>query len=61
MGRLSEKTATAEIAHIQLESPDGPRYDAEYTDDVGGPDNLLLLCGKHHKPVDRHESSYTRG
>jgi hypothetical protein len=54
-----KKTAIAEIAHIRSESPGGPRYDADYTDDVDGPDNLLLLCGKHHKPVDRHESSYT--
>lgn len=53
------KTAIAEIAHIRSESPGGPRYDADYTDDVDGPDNLLLLCGKHHKAVDRHESSYT--
>jgi len=53
------KTAIAEIAHIRSESPGGPRYDADYTDDLDGPDNLLLLCGKHHKPVDRHESSYT--
>lgn len=53
------KTAIAEIAHIRSESPGGPRYDADYTDDVDGSDNLLLLCGKHHKPVDRHESSYT--
>lgn len=52
-------TAIAEIAHIRSESPDGPRHDPGYTGDVNGPENLLLLCGKHHRPVDRHESIYT--
>ncbi len=53
-----KKTAIAEIAHIRSEKPGGPRYDAIYTDDIDGPDNLLWLYGKHHKPVDRHESTY---
>lgn len=53
-----KKTAVAEIAHIRSEAPGGPRHDATFTGDVDGPDNLLLLCGKHHKPVDRHESTY---
>lgn len=54
-----KKTAVAEIAHIRSEAPGGPRYDADYTDDVDGPDNLLLLCGSHHKPVEGHERAYT--
>ena len=54
-----QKTAIAEIAHIRSAAPGGPRYDANYTGNVDGPDNLLLLCGKHHKPVDRHESTYS--
>jgi hypothetical protein len=49
----------AEIAHIRSEQPDGPRHDPDYTGDVNGPENLLLLCGKHHRPVDRHEAVYT--
>lgn len=56
-----KKTVIAEIAHIRSEAAGGPRYDASYIGDVDGPDNLLLLCGKHHKPVDRHESTYTVG
>jgi hypothetical protein len=52
-------TAVAEVAHIRSETPGGPRYDVAYTGDVNGPENLLLLCGKHHRPVDRHESSYS--
>jgi hypothetical protein len=52
-------TAIAEIAHIRSETRGGPRHDPNYTGDVNGPENLLLLCGKHHRPVDRHESVYS--
>jgi hypothetical protein len=30
-------TVVAEIAHIRSEKPNGPRYDAGYTDDIDGP------------------------
>jgi len=53
-----KSTVVAEIAHIRSESPDGPRHDPNYNEDVNGPSNLLLLCGKHHRPVDRHEELY---
>jgi len=52
-------TVVAEIAHIRSEQPGGPRHDLTYPGDVDGPANLLLLCGKHHRPVDRHEALYT--
>ena len=52
-------TPVAEIAHIRSEKVDGPRHDPNYTGDINGPENLLLLCGKHHRPVDRHEVVYT--
>ncbi len=52
-------TAIAEIAHIRSETPRGPRHDPNYTGDIDGPENLLLLCGKHHRPVDRHENLYS--
>lgn len=52
-------TAVAEIAHIRSETPGGPRHDPNYAGDINGPDNLLLLCGKHHRPVDRHEQAYS--
>jgi hypothetical protein len=55
-GRL---TVVAEIAHIRSEKPDGPRYDPTYPASlINDEQNLLLLCGKHHKPVDDHESAY---
>ncbi|NBE79580.1 hypothetical protein [Micromonospora rubida] len=53
-------TAVTEVAHIRSEQVNGPRYDPTYPvvklDEF---DNLLLLCGQHHPPVDRHESAYT--
>jgi hypothetical protein len=53
-------TVVAQIAHIRSESPDGPRHDAQYPVElINSEENLLLLCGIHHKPVDDHESAYT--
>lgn len=52
-------TVVAQIAHIRSEKPNGPRHDPDYADELNGPANLLLLCGRHHPPVDRHESTYT--
>lgn len=52
-------TVAAEIAHIRSEKPGGPRYDPTYPASMlDEEENLLLLCGKHHKPVDDHESVY---
>lgn len=51
-----------EIAHIRPASPDGPRPwgDSDYADDeIRGGQNLLLLCGSHHKLVDDHDDDYT--
>jgi hypothetical protein len=52
-------TVIAEIAYIRSESPVGPRHVADYMGDLNGPGNLILLCGKHHRPVDRHEIAYS--
>ncbi|GHE54725.1 hypothetical protein GCM10018785_25180 [Streptomyces longispororuber] len=53
-------TPTAQIAHIRSEKTNGPRYDASYPPaSINGFENLLLLCGEHHPPVDRHESTYS--
>ncbi|WP_147437419.1 hypothetical protein [Micromonospora musae] len=52
-------TPTVEIAHIRSEKPDGPRYDSSYpSEKINDFENLLLLCGQHHPPVDQHESAY---
>jgi hypothetical protein len=52
-------TIVADIAHIRSEKVGGPRHDPTYLGDIDGHENLLLLCGKHHRPVDRHEQLYT--
>ncbi len=51
-------TVVAQIAHIRSGSPDGPRHVPGY-EPVNSEENLLLLCGKHHKAVDAHESIYS--
>lgn len=51
-------TVVAQIAHIRSEKGKGPRYDASYPGKINSPENLLLLCGTHHKPVDEHASIY---
>lgn len=53
-------TPTAQIAHIRSEKANGPRYDTNYpSGSINSFENLLLLCGEHHPPVDRHESTYS--
>jgi hypothetical protein len=54
-------TVTAEICHIKAQSAGGPRYDPDQTDkERHGFDNLLLLCGDHHKVVDADPATYCR-
>lgn len=48
------KEVNAEIAHICGERPGAARYDPSMSDEErNGYDNLLLLCPKHHKLIDR--------
>ncbi|NUL24929.1 HNH endonuclease signature motif containing protein [Streptomyces lunaelactis] len=55
-GRL---TVVAQVAHIRSEMPNGPRHELNYDPALlNSFENLLLLCGKHHPPVDQHESVY---
>ena len=56
-GRL---TVVAQVAHIRSEKPNGPRYDEDYDESrLDTFENLLLLCGRHHAPVDQHASVYS--
>jgi hypothetical protein len=49
-----------EICHIKGEKPTAPRWDASQTDEERhGFDNLILLCGVHHKVIDDDEDAYT--
>jgi hypothetical protein len=50
------KQVNAEIAHIKGERPKSPRYDPDQPDsERQGHGNLMLLCPKHHKLIDRLE------
>jgi hypothetical protein len=52
-------TAVAQIAHIRSERPDGPRFEPSFPVElIDHTDNLLLLCGSHHRAVDDSESAY---
>jgi hypothetical protein len=53
-------TLLGEAAHIKAESAGGPRYDpAQTPEERRAYENLLLLCGVHHKFVDDDEKAYT--
>lgn len=44
----------AERAHIRAKESGGPRYDLTYPDElVDSFDNLIILCTKHHREVDK--------
>jgi hypothetical protein len=50
---------TGEICHINAQSPNGPRYDPNQTDEQRhGYDNLILLCDRHHKIADAQPNIY---
>ncbi len=56
------RVTLGEIAHIRAHSPGGPRYDPKLSDtDVDRFENLVLLCGDHHKAIDARPSVYTVG
>jgi hypothetical protein len=49
-----------EICHIQGENPGAARFDASQTDEERQAfENLILLCGIHHKVIDDDQESYT--
>jgi len=51
---------TGEICHINARSADGPRYEAEQTDEERHSyKNLLLLCPIHHQVIDDDPVAYT--
>lgn len=49
-----------EICHIKGDKPNSARYDSSQSEEQRhGFDNLILLCGSHHKIVDDSELDYT--
>jgi hypothetical protein len=52
-------TVTGEICHIRAEKPRGPRYDKHYpADRRNAAENLILMCGRHHKVIDTETRTY---
>ena len=53
-------TFTGEIAHIRGSSANGPRFDSEQADkERHSFENLILLCGRHHRIIDAEVEKYT--
>jgi formylglycine-generating enzyme required for sulfatase activity len=51
---------TGEICHIEAQNPQGPRYNSKQGDEERhGFDNLVLMCGDHHKVIDADPATYT--
>jgi hypothetical protein len=56
----SSGTVTGEICHIQARSKGGPRYNASLPiKERNVFENLILLCGHHHKIIDAQPEIYT--
>jgi hypothetical protein len=54
------KILLGQVAHIKAENPGGPRYDSNQTpEERRSYENLVLLCGVHHKFVDDDPEAYT--
>lgn len=53
----TSKTILAEVCHIHARNERGPRYNPTQTDEERhGFDNLILMCGVHHKLIDSAEN-----
>lgn len=53
-------TIMVEVCHINARNPGGPRYDPAQTEkERNAYENLILLCGDHHKLVDAHPDQYS--
>ncbi len=59
-GDSTNYTNTGELAHIKGDKEDSSRYDPNQSDkERNSPDNLILLCGTHHKMIDDQPDVYT--
>jgi hypothetical protein len=59
---LSEdsNTVTGQVCHIRSDKSRGPRFDKSYpVEKRNSAENLILMCGRHHKLIDSEESTYT--
>jgi hypothetical protein len=52
-------TVTGEICHIRAEKSRGPRFDKSFPNDRrNAAENLILMCGRHHKVIDTETRKY---
>lgn len=53
-------TIVGEVCHIRAQNPEGPRYSPAQSDEERhGIENLVLMCGVHHKVIDTQAQTYT--
>jgi hypothetical protein len=56
---VDQGVVIGEVCHIRASSPGGPRFDPTLSEaERDKPENLVLLCPKHHKIVDKNEGTY---
>jgi hypothetical protein len=56
---IEQEIVVGEICHIRAQSPGGPRYDPDLSDDeVDAHSNLILLCPTHHTYIDKNPEEY---
>jgi len=56
------QTVLGEICHIHAQSEGGPRFNEDLTaEQIHGFENLILMCGTHHKMIDEvgNEETYS--
>lgn len=52
-------TVTGEICHIHAQNKGGPRFNEALNEkEIHEFDNLILMCGRHHKVIDDEEDIY---
>lgn len=53
-------TIVGEVCHIRAQNREGPRHDPHQSDEERhGIENLVLMCGVHHKVIDTDTQTYT--
>lgn len=53
-------TITGQICHIQAQSTGGPRFSKKLSEKkIHAFENLILMCGHHHKVIDAEPDIYT--
>jgi len=55
----SDNTVVGELCHIESAKPNGPRYNKDNSPEyINSCENLIVLCAKHHKIIDKNTKLY---